>query len=32
MSESKPFGKGAKFYNMTMVVSGAGEVDRKSVV
>ena len=26
MSESKPFGKGAKFYNMTMVVNGAGEV------
>ena len=26
MSEAKPFGKGAKFYNMTMVVNGAGEV------
>jgi 8-oxo-dGTP diphosphatase len=26
MSESKPFGKGAKFYNMTMVVNAKGEV------
>ena len=26
MSESKPFGPGAKFYNMTMVVNAKGEV------
>ena len=26
MRESKPFGTGAKFYNMTMVVNGAGKV------
>jgi 8-oxo-dGTP diphosphatase len=26
MSESKPFGKGTKFYNMTMVVNAKGEV------
>ena len=26
MSESKPFGKGAKFYNMTMVVDAKGDV------